>query len=44
MEGIVCGLGGLVEDRGISFQAVTFVNFSARAGLSGAFNTSFVKF
>jgi hypothetical protein len=29
--------GGLVEDRGISFQAVTFVNYSARAGLSGVF-------
>jgi hypothetical protein len=32
---------GLVEDRGISFQAVTFVNYSARAGLSGAFSYEF---
>ena len=33
--------GGLVEVRGISFQAVTFVNYSARVGLSGAFSYEF---
>jgi hypothetical protein len=44
MEVFVCGLEGLVEDRKISFKAVTFVNFSARAGLPGASNTSSVKF
>jgi hypothetical protein len=38
LGGIRLWFGGLVENRGISFQAVTFVNYSARAGLSGAFS------